>query len=165
MKKDSWYYASSNKNKTVIIYFYWKNLVHWIVSTCTPFHVIFIHLSGNLTHPPHASSEDGNYDSWVSPTAAYLPITDTNPSMIAKQNKWAAVNTPTFSIYGSDDNLRLFFTKFYFLNVFRYFPDETCFKIVTGGRICNSWMVPNQIIFHSESNGFLFKSNVFFSNK
>ena len=48
----------------------------------------------------------------------------------------------------------------HFLNVFTYLSDETCFRFVTGGRICNSkyfsfqikwFFILNQIIFCSES--------------
>ena len=38
------------------------------------------------------------------------------------------------------------FTKFYFLNIFTYLPDET-FLLLTGGRTRNSWIISNQIFY------------------
>ena len=118
-KKDSWYYASSKKNKTLIVYVTYiyneKNMVHLIVSTRKTFRGILIYLSVTLNHPPRDSSTNGNYDRWVAPTATDLPIPDTFPSMIAARKiLWAAANTPSISIYESDDNLRLNFHYFFF---------------------------------------------------
>ena len=53
--------------------------------TGKPFCGILIYPSWNLTHPPYASSADGDYDWWVAPTATYPHVSDTAPSMIAAQ--------------------------------------------------------------------------------
>ena len=40
-----------------------------------------------------------------------------------------------------------FFTKFYFISVFKYLPDIACFWSVARDIIHNSWITSNQIIF------------------
>ena len=50
-----------------------------------PFRVILIHPSGNLTHPPHDSPTDENYNMRVALTATDLPVPATSPSIIATQ--------------------------------------------------------------------------------
>ena len=61
------------------------NLVHGIVLTPEPFCGIMIYLSGSLTHPPHTSSTDCDYDRCVALTTTDLPVPATAPSMISSE--------------------------------------------------------------------------------
>ena len=111
-----------------------KNPVHWIVLTHKPFRGILIYLSGNFTHPQHSSLTDRDNNRRVDPTATYLPVLATAISMIA------ALKNPLRRFqYACRRQLRFrqqpaskISTKFYFLNVAAYFPDETCFWFVAG---------------------------------
>ena len=85
-----------------------------------PFRVILIHPSGNLTHPPHDSPTDENYNMRVDLTATDLPVPATAPSMIA-----ARKNPLSRYQYACRCHLRFrqqpasqFFTKFYLLKLF-----------------------------------------------
>ena len=59
-----------------------NNLVHEIVSTHKPFREILIYPSRSLTHTPHASSVNIDYNRQVYITATDLPVLDTDLSMI-----------------------------------------------------------------------------------
>ena len=138
--------------------------IHWIFLTRKSFGGSLIYLSGNSTHPPPASSTDDDHNKWVAPTLTDLPVTATAPSMIAPQKKlWAASNTPAVAIYDSDDNMRLnFLLNLFSLMYLRIYLIKLVFDLRQGGRIHNSWIVLNQIIFHFKSNGFPFPIKLFF---
>ena len=68
--------------RIILLYIYDLKTVHEIVLNRKPFQDISIYPSGNLTHPPHASSADGNYDRWVSPTVTDLPVPANASNMI-----------------------------------------------------------------------------------
>ena len=60
-----------------------NNLVHEIVSTHKPFREILIYPSRSLTHTPHASSVNIEYNRQVYITATDLPVPYTDQSMIS----------------------------------------------------------------------------------
>ena len=137
---------------------------HWIVLTRKPFCGILIYPSGNLNHPRHASLTYSDYHRWVAPTLTDLPVTATAPFMIVAHK----IPLSLFQ-YACHYHLRFrqqpesqFFNKFYFVNVFKYLTDKTCFWFMTGERIFNSWIIQNQIYFHFVSNDFPYWIKLFF---